>query len=195
MEDAEIDAAARLFFEVGTLKMLPRTGWFQCGVQRPESIAEHSFRTAYIAMVLAGLEGADPVRAAGLALVHDTQESRVGDIPHLWRKYLTAASNEAVTADQMNGLPAEVAEVFTGLVRDYEHDGSLEVLVAHEADKLECLIQAVEYRDSGHRNVESFITTMRQRLTTKSAQRIADAAVAMSSQAWLAHASTQAADA
>ena len=78
MEEAEIDATARLIYETGLLKLSKRTGWWLCGVKDPESIAEHSFRTAIIAGLLAGLEGADPARAIMLAVWHDSQETRIG---------------------------------------------------------------------------------------------------------------------
>ena len=39
---------ARFVYEMGLLKRAPRTGWFLAGVEDPETIAEHSFRTAMI---------------------------------------------------------------------------------------------------------------------------------------------------
>lgn len=195
MGDTELESAARLVFETGVLKLIERTGWLYCGVKHPETIAEHSFRTALIATILAGMEGADPARAAYLAVLHDTQETRVLDIPHLGRHYLQAAANQDVTADQVSGLPAVVADQFRAAIEDYETGDSPEVLVAHDADKLECLFQAIEYRDSGYKNAESFITNMRARLKTDSAKALADAAMGMSSQAWLQAASSRPADA
>lgn len=184
MDDAEIDAAARLIYETGLLKLSKRTGWWLCGVKDPESIAEHSFRTAVIAGLLAGMEGGDPARATFLAVWHDSQETRVGDIPHLGRRYLQAVGNEDVTAHQVAGIPSAVADQLRALVREYETGDSLEARCAHDADKLECLFQAIEYRDSGHRNVGGWIQTSRTGLRTKSAGRLADAAVAMTSQDW-----------
>ncbi|GAA2057685.1 HD domain-containing protein [Catenulispora yoronensis] len=184
MDETEIDATARLIYETGFLKLSKRTGWWLCGVKDPESIAEHSFRTAIIAGLLASMEGADPARATYLAVWHDSQETRVGDIPHLGRRYLKAASNEQVTEDQTAGVPSAVAEQLRALVHDYENGESLEVQCAHDADKLECLFQAIEYRDTGHQNVGGWIESSRVKLRTKSAQQLADAAVAMSSQEW-----------
>ena len=184
MDETEIDATARLIYETGLLKLSKRTGWWLCGVKDPESIAEHSFRTAIIAGLLASMEGADPARATFLAVWHDTQETRVSDIPHLGRRYLKAASNEQVTADQTAGMPAAAAEQLRALIHDYENGDGLEVQCAHDADKLDCLFQAIEYRDTGHQNVGGWIESSRSKLRTKSAQRLADAAVAMSSQEW-----------
>jgi putative hydrolase of HD superfamily len=184
VDDSELEGTARLIFETGLLKLSKRTGWWICGVKDPESIAEHSFRTALIASLLASMEAADPARASYLALWHDSQETRVGDIPHIGRRYLDAATNETVTHDQTNGLPSALAEQIRALVDAYENGTSLEVQCAHDADKLECLFQAIEYRDTGHQNVAGWIETSRARLTTKSAQRLADVAMTMSSQDW-----------
>jgi putative hydrolases of HD superfamily len=97
MTDESLDGVANYLFEMGLLKHAKRTGWWIAGVKDPETIAEHSFRTAILGTMLASLEGADPARVAVLCLFHDTQETRVGDIPHIGRRYLTAAENEAVT--------------------------------------------------------------------------------------------------
>jgi 5'-deoxynucleotidase YfbR-like HD superfamily hydrolase len=56
-----------LGYELGVLKRLRRTGWWHAGVRDPESVAEHSMRAAQLAALIAAEEGADPVRAAGLA--------------------------------------------------------------------------------------------------------------------------------
>lgn len=45
-------------------------------------------RVAQLAAILAAEEGADPERAAFLALWHDTQETRTGDLPHTVSGYL-----------------------------------------------------------------------------------------------------------
>ncbi|MEM4702443.1 MAG: HD domain-containing protein, partial [Archaeoglobaceae archaeon] len=35
----------KFIHEVGTLKMIPRSGWLKIGIKNPESVAEHCFRT------------------------------------------------------------------------------------------------------------------------------------------------------
>ena len=35
------------------LKLIPRSGWLKIGIKSPESVAEHSFRTALIKFILA----------------------------------------------------------------------------------------------------------------------------------------------
>lgn len=185
MESLEADRVAYLIHEAGVLKLLPRTGWAYCGISSPESVAEHSFRAALIAGLVAKAAVADPARATYLAVWHDTQETRVLDIPHLGRRYLDAASNEKVTADQVSGLPEEVAADVKALIHEYESAESLEAQCARDADMLDGLFQAIEYRDAGANNVDGWIETCRAKLRTKVGKQIADAALSHeSSQQW-----------
>ncbi|WP_381804531.1 HD domain-containing protein [Streptomyces niveus] len=70
------------------------------------------------------------------------------------------------------------------IVEEYENGDSLEVICAHDADKLECLIQAVEYREQGYSNVQGWIDSSLQKLKTASAQALAEAALNMTSVEW-----------
>jgi putative hydrolase of HD superfamily len=181
----EIERLAGFLYEVGLLKRYKRTGWLVAGVRDPESIADHSLRTAIIASVLAAMEGADPERAALLSLFHDSQETRLTDIPYLARPYVTKASNEQVTADQTRGLPEPVAAMIAGVVGEYEGEASAEAVCARDADKLECLLQAVEYREHGNRNTQPWIDSSLAGLQTETARRLAEEALATGSMEWL----------
>ncbi len=182
----ELAGVTGLLYEMGLLKRYRRTGWLIAGVRDPESIADHSFRTAVIASVVAALEGGNPERAAFMSLFHDTQETRVTDIPYLGKRYLTAASNERVTADQVRGLPESVAQMVSGAVGEYEEKTSLEAVCARDADKLECLIQAIEYREQGHQNIQPWIDSSLAALRTPSAKRLAEEALGTGSLEWVA---------
>lgn len=184
-DDHGIAGAMTFIFEAGVLKRAARTGWWFTGVKHPESIAEHSFRTALIGMMLAAMEGADPARVSMMCVLHDTQESRITDIPHIAKRYLTAAPNTTVTADQVAACPPEVADVITAAVAEYEAGETLEAVVARDADKLECLVQAVEYRHQGIDNVQRWIDSSLAALRTPSANRLADAALSGQPLAWL----------
>ena len=61
------------------LQRQKRTGWIKSGIEEPESVADHSYRAALLAMVVP-LTGVDAGRCMRMALVHDLAESIVGDI-------------------------------------------------------------------------------------------------------------------
>lgn len=180
------DAAgmARFAYELGVLKRTRRSGWWHAGVRDPESVAEHSARAAQLAALIAAEEGADPVRAAFLALWHDSQEARTGDVPRAAKPYLDRASNRAITADQVAGLPDTAATAIREAVDEYESQDTLEARCARDADKLECLIQALEYRSAGYQDVTPWIETSKAALRTDTARRIADAAAELAPLSW-----------
>src|SRR6266511_6098631 len=68
--------------QIGNLKDLPRAGWVREQVPHPESVAEHSFRSMVLALVLGPQLGVDVGKVLCLLLVHDLAESdpAVGDI-------------------------------------------------------------------------------------------------------------------
>ncbi|QFZ16149.1 HD domain-containing protein [Saccharothrix syringae] len=184
MADDDAAAIAAFGYELGVLKRVRRTGWWHAGVRDPESVAEHTARVAQLAALIAVEEGADPARASLLALWHDTQETRTGDLPHTAADYLVKPDPRAITADQTAGLPPRVRDAVRDAVDEYEARESAEARCASDADKLEMLLQAVEYRDVGVRRVDEWVESARGRLTTGTARRIAEAALSTSTLAW-----------
>lgn len=180
----EAAAVAAFAFEMGVLKRQRRSGWWHAGVRDPESIAEHSLRVAQLAGLIAAAEGGDPAKAAYMGLWHDSQETRIGDIPHSARPYVEAKSNVDITIDQVAGMAEPLASSITKAVEEYEEKASLEAICARDADKLECLIQAVEYRDLGVQRVQSWIDSSYASLKTETARRVADEALAISPLSW-----------
>jgi putative hydrolases of HD superfamily len=137
MATPEPEGMTNFLYEMGLLKRLPRAGWLVAGIDHPESVAEHTFRTAIIGYLLASMEGADPGRTALLCLFHDTQESRIGDVPWVGKSYVVTAPNPQFTADQVAGFPGEIGQAVHALVDDYEGQESVEARLARDADKLE----------------------------------------------------------
>jgi putative hydrolase of HD superfamily len=180
----DLDGIASYLLEVGNLKRIKRTGWHFTGVGNPESIADHSWRVAVIGMILAGLEGADPDRTAALAVLHDTAETRIGDIAHIGRRYLTAAPPEDIVADQIASMPEAVAAVIADRVGEFELNESREAMCAKDADKLDCLVQAVEYQHAGSDLVDTWIQTSMAALKTESARLIGEAVIKADPVAW-----------
>ncbi|MFC4003124.1 HD family hydrolase [Prauserella oleivorans] len=177
-------ATAAFAYELGVLKRLRRAGWWHAGVRDPESVAEHTMRVAQLAALLATEEGAVPERAAFLALWHDMQETRTGDLPHTATAYLDKPDPERITADQTAALPDRARRAVRDAVAEYEAAESPEARCARDADKLEMLLQAVEYRELGVERVDEWIASARSGITTATARRIAEAAVTVSPLAW-----------
>ena len=181
----DLSAVGRFLYEAGTLKQTRRTGWWMAGGRDPESVAEHSWRTSLIATIIAKLEGADPAQAACLAAWHDTQESRTGDVNYVGKKYAPAGDPEAVTSDQTAGMPEVLASAVRELVAEYEAGESPEAICARDADKLERLLQGIEYKAQGYENAQRWIDNSRGRLVTETANRLADELLSQGPIDWL----------
>lgn len=176
-EDHPLAGTASFLFEMGHLKNVPRSGWLLLGIPQPESIAEHSFRVGMAAIILAALDGSvDLGRTAALALMHDAHETRIGDIPSVGRAYVTTAIPEAVTAHQTSAMPDSAAKALQALNAEYEANETPEARLAHDADKIETLLQAKEYQAKGHAT-EPWCDTSVAALRTGVGQQLAQAIV------------------
>ncbi len=179
-----LSGVADFLHEMGQLKRLPRTGWQFAGVPDPESVAEHSYRVAIVGIALAILESADVGRTAALCILHDSPESRIGDVPAVGRAYVTTASPEAVSVHQTSGMPDELAAAFQELVHAYEAEESIEARLAHDADKLETLLQAREYEAQAHHDTLQWQESSLAALRTDAGKQLADAILATTPTTW-----------
>lgn len=71
-----------------------------------------------------------------------------------------------ITADQTASLPDAARKTVQDVVAEYETQQTPEAHCAKDADKLECLIQAVEYKDAGYTRVQGWIDSSRNNLRT-----------------------------
>lgn len=169
-----LTGTADFLYEMGHLKRVNRAGWLLLGIPLPESVAEHSFRVGVTGIVLATMEGADVGRVAALCIMHDSHETRIGDVPSVGRAYITSAAPEAVSAHQTAAMPGDTAKVLQDLKAEYEAAETLEAKVAKDADKLETLLQAMEYQAQGHNTVPWQETSIGA-LRTDSGKQLAEA--------------------
>ena len=165
---------AKFLYEVGQLKRVKRSGWWIAGVKDPESVAEHTFRTAVIAYLLARLEAADTGKAVLMALLHDLPEARTNDAHRIVRRYADWRDvDKKAMSEQSKRLPDEVANEVVSFFEEFEKEASTEARLARDADLLECLIQAREYQALGYYDVADWIVNAQAALTTESAKRVA----------------------
>ncbi len=165
-------AAINFFAESGLLKRVKRSGWWVAGIKDPESVAEHSFRTAVIGYYLAHLEKADPYPVIVMALFNDIHEARINDLHKMGHSYIDFKQAEKkVFREQIHNLKDSVKEELFALRSCYDEQCTKEALIARDADILECLFQAREYLDSGYLEARSFFKRAPSYLKTKSAKK------------------------
>lgn len=174
MVNESIRRITELVFEVGRLKRLPRSGWLLAGVKDCESVAEHCFRTAVLGFILAALEGLDAYRVATLCLMHDLTETRLGDLDALAKRYLdrSSAVESTVMRAQLEGLPKALRDEIVAAMGSSSELRSEERNIVADADRLECFIQALEYRASGVEGVAPFLALSEDDLASTSARTL-----------------------
>jgi len=144
--------------KVGDLKRIPRTGWVQAGIKEPESVADHSFRTALLAMVLSDQMGLDTEKVVRMALIHDLAESKTGDLTPSQKPNDHSENESNAMAGILSLLPEGLETRYMGLWEEYETKETPEARLVHNADRIEMLVQALEYED-GAVNLEQFWDT------------------------------------
>lgn len=159
--------------EAGLLKMTRRSGWSVLGIDGAESVADHSFRCAVIGFLLAIEEGASAYKVLLMALFNDIHEARITDLHKMAQRYIDIEKAEDRSFnEQVSRLPAGIRKELGVARSEYRKQRTRESVIARDADILECLIQAKEYQDHGHRRAPQFMKKAPRHLKTKSARRL-----------------------
>lgn len=160
-------------FELNTLKKFRHSGTKLAGVNDPDTIAEHAYRTAVIGYILAKAEKANPEKVALICLMHDNAEARITDLHKVARHYIDSKKAEKnAYKDQLQNLPTEIADLFWKNFLEYEDQTSKEGIIARDADMLETAFQAKEYLDIGHKACQDWIKNVEQCIKTKTAKKM-----------------------
>lgn len=164
------------FCQVSSLKTMQRTGWVWAGLKNPETIAEHSFRTAFFAWILGKKAGLNVGRMIPMAIVHDICEVYAGDLTpyfgilpkdskkrrELTMRWVRLPQKKKISISQKklvveeNSLKKLIAPLSQRTQRDifslweeFEHGRSAEGRFVRQVDRLEAMLQAIEYFGTG----------------------------------------------
>ena len=109
---------------------------------RRESVAEHSWRLALMAM-LVGPEfpEADRDRVIRMCLIHDLGEAFTGDIPAFDKTAADTQKEDAVLDSWVQTLPEPTRGEFTALLGEMNAQQTLEAQLYKALDRLEAVIQ------------------------------------------------------
>jgi putative hydrolases of HD superfamily len=136
------------------LKTVTRSAYTSEG--HPESVAEHTWRLALMALLLAPeFPGVDFARLVKICLVHDLGEAIGGDVPAPEQARRRAGgASPGKAADErrdlvtlLQPLPAHLREEITALWDEYETARSPEAKLAKALDKLETILQHTQGRN------------------------------------------------
>lgn len=160
------DQLIALLLETTTLKRLPRAGWLLRGVPDAESIADHSFGTAFVVLALADVLNAsgtlpapvDTGRALAIAVLHDLPEARLTDLPGPTQRLIPHEVKAEAEVKALTALTAVLpsAEHFRALWREFEDEATPEGQLVRDADRVEMMVQCLRYELSGSRGLDDF---------------------------------------
>jgi len=168
-------------FEVGVLKKISRSGYKFLGTGS-ESVAEHSFRVAVIAYVLAKHElQADLQKVVLMSLFHDIHEARTGDHNYVNKQYVIVNEDKAVR-DLAQGLPS--GEEIVSLIREFNSGETLEARLSQDADQLDFILELKTQRDLGNRSAAEWMRYSLKRLITDNAKNLANEIIKTDSSDW-----------
>jgi putative hydrolase of HD superfamily len=162
-------AVIAAYFEATHLKQLYRQGWLRRGVppERCESVAEHTFGVALLALWLA--PQIDPAMDAGrslrMALIHDFGEVYAGDI--IPADAISAAEKRRLESESIRTVFSRLpdGQAYMDLWEEYEAGVSAEARFVRQIDRLEMGLQAAVYRHAGMMGMDEFLASARQALS------------------------------
>ena len=173
---AQVAPLIEAYFEFNHLKQLYRQGWLQRGVPhtRCESVAEHTFGVAVLALFIADAHfpALDAAKVLRMALLHDFGEIYAGDI--------TPA--DGVSRDDKQRLERQAAQrvlgklprgaAYIALWEEYERGVSPEAQFVRQIDRLEMALQASVYERQDLADLSEFFTSVEQALTAPELQAV-----------------------
>jgi putative hydrolases of HD superfamily len=157
-------------FKLGKLKKTKRTGWIREKIPNPESVAEHSFRTAVLTMILAPQVKADTDKAVKMALIHDVGEAEIGDIVTAKGTYNLSNITAKTIAEKkaINQIFSNIdGQDYINLFDEFEKNKTKEAQLVKQVDRLEVAIQALEYEQKYKVNLQEFFDYAESKMLDK----------------------------
>jgi len=160
--------------EVIKIKRTVRTGWKRKNVPEPESVSDHMYFMALMALV-ATPEHLNKDKCIKIAIVHDLAECITGDItPHDGISPDDKHKMEKEAIEKIvNLLPSEAQrDEVMSLYLEYENKSTPEACFVKDLDKLEMIHQAFHYERETEINLGGFFKSVEQKIQSREAKQI-----------------------
>jgi len=124
---------------IGKLKLNTRHVWAEGG--RQESVAEHCFRLAVMALLVADeFPGVDIEKVVKMCLIHDFGEALTGDIPSFLKTKKDEEKEDIAIAELLSNLPESTSDELTALFAEMAQLRTVEARMFKALDKLEAIV-------------------------------------------------------
>jgi putative hydrolases of HD superfamily len=147
-----VDDLSLFFHSILHLKSVRRAGWVsKVKVEDAESVADHTFSMATMAMLLSDMLGFNTHRVIKMVLIHDLAESIVGDyMPGDASARQKLVKEKKAMKYILSTLPKEIREEYEKIWLEYLHNRTEIARFVHRIDKLEMALQAYQYSKQGY---------------------------------------------
>ena len=162
----------KFFIEIGRLKRMPRRGWVINRIKNPESIAEHIFRATVMTWILGEKKKLNREKLLKMILIHDLCEVYAGDITpydkilpknkkklaklmRTWPRFSNKEKEKTALEKYKKEwqslmkltetLPPKLKKEIRNLWLEFKKGLTKEARFAYQADRMENLLQALEY--------------------------------------------------
>lgn len=166
---------SNFFHHVLNLKTIPRQGWIdKLNLANPESVADHSYSMAVIAMFLGDLLKMDTAKMIKMTLLHDLAESITGDLTPEQASKINKNKLEEVSIEEiLQELPDSLSKEYFKIWKEYLNKSSNESLIVHEIDKFEMAIQAIKYsNETNEKMIQEFLNSSIPHITNPKLKEI-----------------------
>ncbi len=168
-KNLNFESSADFIYEAGILAKTPRSGFWYLGTGR-QNVAEHSFRTAIIAYMLAQMDkSVDSNKVLVMALFHDFAEARTADANYVHQKY-TKTDEEAAIEDAFGQV--SFGDDIKQKLEELEERETIESQIVKEADNLEWLAMLRDEQEKGNTRAAHWIDLTFKRLKTENGKKL-----------------------
>jgi len=123
----------------GKLKRNTRHCWGPDG--RQESVAEHSWQLAVMALLVADeFPGVDINKVVKMCLIHDFGEAITGDIPSFYKTQQDEENENSAVSGLLKQLPTGISDEFADLFTEMSEIQTAEARLFKALDKMEALV-------------------------------------------------------
>lgn len=184
MKTSEIN----FFLESLELKDEKRTGWQLRNIEKPETVAGHTWNVTLLTLIYTPKE-LDQHKAMKLATIHDLGETEIGDIAKRkieHQQKITDKEKQKLEEKTVKKLSEKInQEELLKLWKEYEKRKTPEAQFVKDMDLIDMVLQALKYEKQQrynpkeenphfekHEHLDEFYATTKNRLKTETGKKL-----------------------
>lgn len=165
-----------LFLRANESKRIPRTGWGMHGIDKPESVAEHTYSLSFLTLQLAPLISDKlnyPLninKLVKMAILHDMAEVETGDIVVSRGSIIDLQKRREKEEKEKKGIQklfkeTDKSNLAVNLFSEMIERETIEANIFWQLDKLDMAIQALDYELQHKKDLSEFFENAKVNIT------------------------------